>query len=116
MRVFLVERLPANTDFYPNAAFIVCENTVDALQLLAASKRSRFESAVIAVTGSAGKTIVKEWLGDLLGRKAPVVRSPRSYNSQIGVPLSVWKLNEKYSYGIFEAGSPFRVRWKNFRR
>lgn len=107
VRVFLVERLPANTDFYPNAAFIVCENTVDALQLLAASKRSRFESAVIAVTGSAGKTIVKEWLGDLLGRKAPVVRSPRSYNSQIGVPLSVWKLNEKYSYGIFEAGISF---------
>ncbi len=107
VRVFLVERLPENTDFYPDAAFIVCGNTVDALQLLAASKRSQFGYPVIAVTGSAGKTIVKEWLGDLLGRISPVIRSPRSYNSQIGVPLSVWKLNEKFRFGIFEAGISF---------
>lgn len=107
VKVFIVEQLPGNTDFYPDAAFIVCVNTVEALQLLAASRRSAFGSPVIAVTGSAGKTIVKEWLGDLLGRKYPVIRSPRSYNSQIGVPLSVWKLNEKFRYGVFEAGISF---------
>ncbi|MFZ2338661.1 MAG: bifunctional UDP-N-acetylmuramoyl-tripeptide:D-alanyl-D-alanine ligase/alanine racemase [Bacteroidales bacterium] len=107
VKVFIVEQLPGNTDFYPDAAFIVCRNTVEALQLLAASRRSGFSSPVIAVTGSAGKTIVKEWLGDLLGRKYPVIRSPRSYNSQIGVPLSVWRLSEKFRYGVFEAGISF---------
>ena len=59
---------------------------------------------VIAITGSAGKTIVKEWLAEIIGHDSPVVRSPKSYNSQIGVPLSVWKLDDKYKYGIFEAG------------
>lgn len=116
VKVFLVERLPENTDYYPDAAFIVCGNAVDALQLLAAFKRSRFGYPVIAVTGSAGKTIVKEWLGDLLGRKAPVVRSPRSYNSQIGVPLSVWKLSEKFRYGIFEAGISFPGEMEKLRK
>ena len=107
VKVFIVEQIPGNTDFYPDAAFIVCGNTVEALQLLAASRRIGFSSPVIAVTGSAGKTIVKEWLGDLLGRKFPVIRSPRSYNSQIGVPLSVWRLNEKFRFGVFEAGISF---------
>ena len=63
VRVFIVERLPVKVDFYPDAAFIVTGNSVDALQLLAAAKRAAFKSPVIAVTGSAGKTIVKEWLG-----------------------------------------------------
>ncbi len=70
-------------------------------------KRNAFKSPVIAVTGSAGKTIVKEWLADILGQTTPVIRSPKSYNSQIGVPLSVLKLDEKYKLGIFEAGISF---------
>jgi len=104
IRVFIVDRVPEKIDFYPDAAFIMSKNTVEALQLLAATKRRAFKSTVIAVTGSAGKTIVKEWLADVLGRSSSVVRSPKSYNSQVGVPLSVWKLDDKYKFGIFEAG------------
>jgi alanine racemase len=107
VKVFITEMLPENVNIYPDAAFIVCTNTIDALQLLAASKRAAYKSAVIAVTGSTGKTIVKEWLADVLGRSFPVVRSPKSYNSQVGVPLSVWKLEDKFKFGIFEAGISF---------
>jgi alanine racemase len=104
IRVFIVEQLPDTIDFYPDAAFIVTVNTIEGMQKLAAEKRRIFTSPVIAVTGSTGKTIVKEWLADILGRSSSVIRSPKSYNSQIGVPLSVWKLDEKYKFGIFEAG------------
>ena len=104
IRIFIVEKLPDEPERYPDAAFIVTENTIDALQHLASYKRKAFKSPVIAVTGSAGKTVVKEWLADILGLTTSVVRSPKSYNSQIGVPLSVWKLDEKYKLGIFEAG------------
>lgn len=116
LRVFIVERLPAKVDFYPDAAFIVTENTIDALQLLAAAKRTSFRSTVIAVTGSAGKTIVKEWLADLLGRTSSVIRSPKSYNSQVGVPLSVWKLEDKFKFGIFEAGISFPGEMEKLQR
>jgi alanine racemase len=104
IRVFVVERLPDEPKSYSDAAFIITKNTVEALQLLASYKRKAFSSPVIAVTGSAGKTVVKEWLADILGLTTSVIRSPKSYNSQIGVPLSVWKLDEKYKLGIFEAG------------
>ena len=102
--IFVVEKLPEDRQRYSKAAFIVTKNTIDALQALAAYKRKNFKSPVIAVTGSAGKTVVKEWLADILGLTTPVIRSPKSYNSQIGVPLSVLKLDEKYKLGIFEAG------------
>ena len=104
IRVFVVEELPSDAVKYSDTAFIVTDNTVSALQKLAASKRRSFKSDVIAITGSTGKTVVKEWLADILGLYEPVVRSPKSYNSQIGVPLSVWKLDDKYKAGIFEAG------------
>lgn len=107
IRAFIVEKLPEKVNFYPDAAFIVTTDTIGALQLLAAAKRTLFKSPVIAVTGSAGKTIVKEWLADLLGRTSSVIRSPKSYNSQVGVPLSVWKLEDKFKFGIFEAGISF---------
>ena len=102
--IFVIERLPEDHESYSGAAFIVTCNTVEALQLLASYKRKAFKSPVIAVTGSAGKTVVKEWLADILGLTTSVIRSPKSYNSQIGVPLSVWKLDDKYKLGIFEAG------------
>ncbi|MBS1655997.1 MAG: alanine racemase, partial [Bacteroidetes bacterium] len=73
-------------------------------QTLAAYHRSRFNIPVIGITGSNGKTIVKEWLNDLLHKDFAIVRSPRSFNSQVGVPLSVWLMNESHSLGIFEAG------------
>jgi alanine racemase len=104
IRLFIVDKAPENLSGFPEAGFVIAENTIHALQLLASYKRKSFTSPVIAVTGSAGKTIVKEWLADILSLHVPVIRSPRSYNSQIGVPLSVWKLDEKYKLGIFEAG------------
>ncbi len=107
IRVFVVEKLPDEHERFAGAVFILTDNTVEALQLLAATGRKAFKSPVIAVTGSTGKTIVKEWLADVLGLEMSVVRSPKSFNSQIGVPLSVLKLDEKYSLGIFEAGISF---------
>jgi len=104
IRSFVVERLPEEIARYHGAAFILTADSVEALQLLASFVRKSFKSPVIAVTGSAGKTVVKEWLADILGLAASVIRSPKSYNSQIGVPLSVLKLENKYKLGIFEAG------------
>ncbi len=104
IRVFIIEILPADINNYSGSAFILVANTIEALQDIAAFKRKQFAGAVIAVTGSAGKTIVKEWLADILALTMPVVRSPKSYNSQVGVPLSVWKLDTPYKVGIIEAG------------
>jgi alanine racemase len=104
IRIFAVEGQPEDLSGYSGAAFIIVGDSVTALQLLATYKRKIFRSQVIGITGSAGKTIVKEWLAEIIGHISPVVRSPKSYNSQIGVPLSVWKLEDKYEYGIFEAG------------
>ena len=87
------------------ANLLIVENPLKALQQLAAYHRRRFVCPVIGVTGSNGKTIVKEWLYQLLGGNGRLVtRSPRSYNSQIGVPLSIWQLNEHTEIGVFEAG------------
>ena len=84
--------------------FLVVEDVLTALQKLAAEHRSRFNLEVIAVTGSNGKTIVKEWLYQLMSTDKNIVRNPKSYNSQIGVPLSVWQISYENDLGIFEAG------------
>lgn len=84
--------------------FLVVKDVLIALQKMAAAHRSRFTYPVIGITGSNGKTIVKEWLNELLQNKYSIVRSPRSYNSQIGVPLSVWAMSDNDDLGIFEAG------------
>ena len=89
---------------HPEANFIVTGNSTRALQKLAAHHRSKFTIPVVGVTGSDGKTIVKEWLHQLAYENYNITRSPRSYNSQIGVPLSVWRLDEDSTLGIFEAG------------
>ena len=88
---------------FPEADFLRVQNTLFALQSLAAWHRSRFDIPVIGITGSNGKTVVKEWLYQLLAPDFTVTRSPRSYNSQTGVPLSVWGLWDKTQVGIFEA-------------
>jgi len=80
------------------------QDTLMALQMLASWHRSKFNIPVIGITGSNGKTIVKEWLFQLLLPDYYISRSPKSYNSQVGVPLSVWQLKEKSGLGIFEAG------------
>ncbi len=87
-----------------NAVFILVKNTTEALQKLAAHHRSRFRFPVIGITGSNGKTIVKEWLHELLSEEYKIVRSPKSYNSQVGVPLSVLLMDTHFNLGIFEAG------------
>lgn len=83
---------------------LLVEDTLAALQQLAAHKRSLYHGPVIGITGSNGKTVVKEWLYQLLKDDYRITRSPKSYNSQIGVPLSVWQLNEQTELAIFEAG------------
>lgn len=89
---------------YPEANFILINDTLEALQKLAAFHRKRFNIPVIGITGSNGKTIVKEWLYQLLHGNFNIVRSPKSYNSQIGVPLSIWQMNSYHDLAIFEAG------------
>ncbi|MDR3693793.1 bifunctional UDP-N-acetylmuramoyl-tripeptide:D-alanyl-D-alanine ligase/alanine racemase [Mucilaginibacter sp.] len=88
----------------PEANFLIVADVLQALQTLAAYHRSSFNLEVIGITGSNGKTIVKEWLYQLLCLDKNIVRNPKSYNSQIGVPLSVWQINKKNNLGIFEAG------------
>lgn len=89
---------------YTDANFIQVENVLQALQALTAYHRSTFSIPVIGITGSNGKTIIKEWLNTLLEKEYTIVRSPKSYNSQTGVPLSVWQMNADNTLGIFEAG------------
>ena len=93
-----------DVDEYPGTNMLRVPDCIQALQLITAHHRSQFHIPVIGITGSNGKTIVKEWLYQLLQPFQSIARSPKSYNSQIGVPLSVWSLNEKHGLGIFEAG------------
>ncbi|HMK03668.1 MAG TPA: bifunctional UDP-N-acetylmuramoyl-tripeptide:D-alanyl-D-alanine ligase/alanine racemase [Ferruginibacter sp.] len=88
----------------PGASFFQVPDVLQALQLLTAFHRQQFNIPVIGITGSNGKTIVKEWLYQLLQNDFNIVRSPKSYNSQVGVPLSVWQINAEHTLGIFEAG------------
>ncbi len=105
VRNFILEAVAAvDPAQFPEATFWQVGNAVYALQKLAGYHRSQFSVPVIGVTGSNGKTIVKEWLALLLHKNFKIVKSPKSYNSQIGVPLSVWALNSSHSLGIFEAG------------
>jgi len=100
---FVVDRQMEIRD-YPEANFLKVHDSLEALQLLAAHHRRQFSIPVIGITGSNGKTIVKEWLYQLLHQDYTIVRSPKSYNSQIGVPLSVWQMNKQHTLAIFEAG------------
>ncbi len=104
IRNFVVQSEWNEHELFPGANFLFTENTLSALQQLAAYHRRKFQIPIIGITGSNGKTIVKEWLYQLLSPDFNITRSPRSYNSQIGVPLSVWQLNEQTELGIFEAG------------
>jgi len=103
VRCFLVEKNPTIQEM-PDAGFVQVSDTLIALQELAKHHRTQFQLPVIGITGSNGKTIVKEWLFQLLKNRYKIVRSPKSYNSQIGVPLSVWNTQSSHTLGIFEAG------------
>lgn len=105
VRNFVVSAVPVGyEDKYPEANFLKVVNTRKALQRLAERHRDEFNIPIVGITGSNGKTMVKEWLYQLLSPQYFVTRSPRSYNSQIGVPLSIWLMNEQTQVGVFEAG------------
>ncbi|PWU03944.1 MAG: bifunctional UDP-N-acetylmuramoyl-tripeptide:D-alanyl-D-alanine ligase/alanine racemase [Bacteroidetes bacterium] len=103
VKSFVVEKIPGK-EIINEASFIIVPDVLEALQCLAAKHRQQFDIPVIGITGSNGKTIVKEWLNQLLSPEFKIVRSPRSYNSQIGVPLSVWQMKSEHNLAIFEAG------------
>src|SRR5688572_23089637 len=87
-----------------SGCFVVVKDTTVALQKLATHHRQQFKIPIVGITGSNGKTIVKDWLSFVLSRQFNICKNPKSYNSQIGVPLSVWNLQEEHEIGIFEAG------------
>ena len=116
VRNFVVSSLPDSIEEYEGSNFLLVRDTLAALQALAAAHRKNFDIPIIGITGSNGKTMIKEWLYQLLEPDYAVTRSPKSYNSQIGVPLSVWLLNKQSEIGIFEAGiskkDEMRQLWK----
>lgn len=104
VRNFVVTGIPQDAKGLKDCNFLVVDNVMESLHKLAAHHRQMFDIPVIAITGSRGKTTVKEWLNQLLRDDYSIARSPRSYNSQIGVPLSIWEIGADSSLAIFEAG------------
>lgn len=104
VRSFVVEQLPENHEKLTEATFLRVKNTLDALQRLAAWHRQQFTNPVLAITGSNGKTIVKEWIYQSIHTEKYVARSPKSFNSQVGVPLSLWQIEPQHDIAIIEAG------------
>lgn len=103
IRNFLISKaIPI--DHFPESNFLISNNVIGALQILAAHHRSKYSMPVIGITGSNGKTIIKEWIFQLAGQYYNIVRSPGSYNSQLGVPLSVLNIENHHELGVFEAG------------
>lgn len=103
VRAFVVTQPPPHLTF-PDAAFIVVSDTRAALQAVAKFHREQYDLPVVGITGSNGKTIVKEWLYHLLHPFVSIVRSPKSFNSQIGVPISLWQLQAHHRLALIEAG------------
>ncbi|MCD6112629.1 MAG: bifunctional UDP-N-acetylmuramoyl-tripeptide:D-alanyl-D-alanine ligase/alanine racemase [Bacteroidales bacterium] len=104
LRNFVVSSAPDNIDKYIDSNFILVKDTLEALQSLGQWHRKKFNIPVIGITGSNGKTIIKEWLYQLMCFDKNIIRSPKSYNSQIGVPLSVWQMCPDNDIAVFEAG------------
>ena len=101
---FVVSLLPGDIDAFPGANFVKVPSALAALQQFAAHHRNQFDYPVVGITGSNGKTIVKEWIHHVLEDQYHIIRSPKSYNSQVGVPLSVWGMGEDHHLAVFEAG------------
>jgi Alr-MurF fusion protein len=104
VRQFVVETDTSDREYFSDSNILQVESSVDALQKIAAFHRHQFSLPVIGITGSNGKTIIKEWLHQMLSQDKIVVKNPGSYNSQVGVPLSVWQIQDYHQIGIFEAG------------
>ena len=103
VRQFVIE-YEIDHSAFPEANVFLSKSSIEVLQHVATYHRNQFKFNTIAITGSNGKTIVKEWLYQLLNPDFNIVKSPKSYNSQVGVPLSIWQINNKHDLGIFEAG------------
>lgn len=104
VRAFVLSQSDIDTTPYADASFIWVDDVLAALQELARYHRQQFRKPIIGITGSNGKTIVKEWLVQLLQEDKKVYQSPKSYNSQLGVALSLWNLSDDYDCAIIEAG------------
>ncbi len=104
LRNFVVEKKRVDSSTFPNSNFLEVDDVLAALQALAAYHRSQFSYPVIAIAGSNGKTMVKDWLSSLLSPDYAIVKSPKSFNSQIGVALSLWQMSDDYNIAIIEAG------------
>jgi alanine racemase len=104
IRNFVISNISVKFEDYKDVNVIKVDNSLKALQALTSAHRRKFDIPVIGITGSNGKTIVKEWLFQLMHKDKKIIRSPKSYNSQIGVPLSVWQMEPSNELGIFEAG------------
>lgn len=113
VRCFVVEK---DVKLPDDANVLEVRQSLIALQQIAAAHRKQFEYPVIGITGSNGKTIVKEWLAQLLDYKYQIVKSPKSYNSQLGVPLSVWQMSAQHNLAIFEAGISERNEMERLER
>src|SRR6478609_9138029 len=103
IRQFVIEK-KIDVKNFSEANFFLANSSIDVLQALAAIHRSQFSIPIVGITGSNGKTIIKEWLFQLLSPDHNIAKNPGSYNSQIGVPLSVWAVQAHHQLGIFEAG------------
>ena len=103
VRQFVIEK-SLDVSSWKEASFLQCTSSLTAIQALSEYHRKQSNIATVGITGSNGKTIVKEWLYQLLNADFQIVKSPKSYNSQIGVPLSIWQINKNHNLGIFEAG------------
>ncbi|UXE65789.1 MAG: bifunctional UDP-N-acetylmuramoyl-tripeptide:D-alanyl-D-alanine ligase/alanine racemase [Chryseotalea sp. WA131a] len=103
IRQFVVEQA-IDVHLFTEANILLVDSSIDAIQKIAAHHRSTFSIPIIGITGSNGKTVIKEWLYQLLSNDQNIAKNPGSYNSQVGVPLSVWQLQSHHQLGIFEAG------------
>ena len=104
VRLFLADTVPQDSAVMTGAGFVKVDDTLEALHKLAKWRRESFGGKVIAVTGSAGKTVVKEWLASVMSTTISVIRSPKSYNSQVGVALSLMNIDDRYEAAVIEAG------------
>ncbi len=116
VRNFVISSKSITLKNFPEANFLFVKNTLQALHNLAKYHRQQFHLPVIGITGSNGKTIIKEWLFQLLNNDYNIVRSPRSFNSQIGVPISVLQIEAEHNLGIFEAGISKPEEMKNLQK
>lgn len=116
VRNFVVNRIPEGMEDKQDANFLIVEDSEEALMKVGASCRSLFRGTVLAITGSRGKTTLKEWLFHLMGELTEIGRSPRSYNSHIGVPLSLWQIDPEARLAIIEAGVSHEGEMERLRR